>query len=954
MTRYLIIVICMLTAAIAKCQTVNLSPASFNQIETWSQSQQNFICNSDGYLRDTSRFTDFDVIYRTNEKLYPEAGTIDIKLNILCKNDLGEDFRNSTLNNFRIYIFANGSDPTSEDFRGISIGTGYSGNTDKISLAYHIGDREIIFAKTPIPTSKENNLALHRTAAGKWTIHKTNSQTYAEFSTEYQEPKLGFICADYTVVSFQHNTSGAGKFAIRLEEFKQQKYTIKRVSTIDSAKIINSHTIRIFQNARLDESTATNTQNYTLNGQNPQKASYQFYHTDLTFADELPAGKALVVKTQNLKDVYGVDVNDFSATLTQAAPGQIVINEIMVDLSPEPFGLPKAKYVELYNCASLDFRLEDYYFWIDDTEYYLPDTHLGSGEYLIICSNPELFAKYGATAEAIQENRLTVSGKRLSITNKLGGLVDSVTYSDKLYNDPLLKEGGHSMERIDPDNNCGGAQNWKVSQDISGGTPGRENSVHQVFIDETTPELQTLQILSPSKFQLTFSEPISEINISLNKRQPSYIQIDNQTATATFAHQLTKGENSISGSVSDKCQTSSDLSIKIDYTEFKATGAYAVSSYQVAATFSINLNELNVNNFSLDNGAIPILCEYTSAGKNTIILTFADDFESNRKYRLRIKDLTNAINDTIKDCELKFSYHSIDNQDVLINEVLFYPQPKAKRFVEIVNNSQEDIFVHGLRIRFYSADLQTIKEGIVDEFRILGPGDYLAITADSAALRDTYKDYKTGNILQCKKFPTLNTSKGYISLISSDGKLLDSMYYDNKMHLKLLSDTRGVSLERVSVNKGSLDQENWRSSSAEFGFATPGFRNSCQEDFSENDVSSEDSPTPGDTGNTRNDKEITIENQLFTPNDSDKEYTMIFDFDEAETMVSIMVFDDNGRKVRNLVSQNPTYPGCRISWNGLDNSGSRCRTGMYIVLIRAYSSTGWTKEYKKVAVIGRR
>ncbi|NOZ47374.1 MAG: lamin tail domain-containing protein, partial [Chlorobi bacterium] len=76
-------------------------------------------------------------------------------------------------------------------------------------------------------------------------------------------------------------------------------------------------------------------------------------------------------------------------------------------------------------------------------------------------------------------------------------------------------EGGWSLEKIDPLNNCSTSANWIASVDTTGGTPGRKNSVFASNIDNTKPQLTSVEIITISQLQLVFSE-IMDTSEALN------------------------------------------------------------------------------------------------------------------------------------------------------------------------------------------------------------------------------------------------------------------------------------------------------------------------------------------------------------------------------------------------------------------------------------------------------
>ncbi len=631
-----------------------------------------------------------------------------------------------------------------------------------------------------------------------------------------------------------------------------------------------------------------------------------------------------------------------SAVTRQAAFGEIIFNEIMVDINPAPYSLPAKKFIELYNASDQTFELEGYTLRIGDRDYTMPAASVEGGGYLILASDAAVFERYGRCVTAFQESKLTIAGKHIELLNSLGSVVDSLTYSKDYYNDRDRSEGGFSMERLDPYNNCTGILNWHSSSDLSGGTPGRQNSVYKIYVDETVPDLVGCELLTNSSLRLDFTEKIGSVDFSISGTKPSQCRIDGQSAVLTLTKPLQEGISTVNGRAVDVCGTQSDvLTADVNYVPLRVECVYAVSSYQVLVNFSTAASVYENENFILENGAMPSLSEPINDGGNGILLTFADDFAQDSRQRLTIDGVENNIHDRIENQNVTFRYHRVGEGDLIINEVLYYPNVGMKRYVELYNNSGSDIFLFGLVLSGYTAAGDLLRSCIVDGYTILPDGGFAIVTADTANVALNYN--AKGLLVEASRFPSLNTSKGYISLRSADGVLLDSMYYDNQMHSNLLTNKRGVALERISVGAPSLDADNWTSASEQFGFATPGFINSCAKESEDDNGVDVDLPNQA----------ITIENRLMHPGDSDKEFAMTFNFNRTtDPMLSVTIYDDHGREVRCIASEIMAYPGLSVVWDGRDRHGSYCKSGIYVVLIKAVDDTGWSFVKKEACVIG--
>lgn len=918
----------------SRAQRIDFMTPDFNKVDGWEQERSNFINGPDGYsaLQDTSHMHGTDLISKRITGFYPEVFETVWNFWVLCT------FDNNSVNNFQVFLIANGKNPDDENFKGIALGTGFKPKYSNVSLVYYdCGTTTVLYTDdTPLKKGAKTIFDVKRKTNGVWSVN--GNDIFAEDSFKFWE-------ADYLITSFSFSNVGASRFGFGFTDLYQSPDGDYHPSSVDSALILSSSAIRIFNNARLDASAAQNVGNYSLSGRHPQKIDYRFYYTDIYFEEgAISSGTALRLDVDNLTDIWGNAVEPFSQTFYQAGREDIVINEIMVDLNPAPFALPRNKYVELFNASARDLRLDGYTFCINGLEYEMPDIIFPGGGYLILCASDSAFVNYGPFANILQESKLTVSDKTLTVRNKVSALVDSVSYSDRLYNDPTRGGGGYSMERRDPRNSCAGAGNWHASTDLSGGTPGRINSQYQVYVDNTVPVLVGCKTLSPREFRMEFSEPVMEARVLLNGEEPDSWQLADNSITVSFAKPMRGGGNIIVAQATDICRTAGPGdTVSIEYRPFDVESIFAVSAYQLIITFSCGLSEVSTGNFQLSDGQIPILCEFTSDGRRHLMLTFADDFASEKKYRLSVRNLCNSIGEIIDGRDFGFRYHAPVGGDLLINEVMYYPNVGEKRYVEIYNNSGSDVFLYGITLRHHSAGLDVCKSAMSQSHSILPDGGYAVLAADTASVCSVY-GADSGKMAYCPGMPALNTGKGYVVLLSADGNILDSMYYEKSMHSAILQSVRGVALERVSPLEDSMEPGNWQSAQANSRFATPGRRNSVSESAGGQEIPDGESAGRGE--------EVYMENQLIRPGDMDRALRLVLDIPRQNVCVSASVYDEGGRPRRSLVTQEMVYPGCEILWDARDDHGSFCSMGMYIVLIKAWDPTGWTKNYKMVCVVG--
>ena len=95
----------------------------------------------------------------------------------------------------------------------------------------------------------------------------------------------------------------------------------------------------------------------------------------------------------------------------------------------------------------------------------------------------------------------------------------------------MKKDGGWSLEMIDTKNPCSGFDNWKASVDISGGTPGRKNSVNAINKDENAPKLLRAFAVNSNTVTLIFDKPID----SLKAATVNHYTFDNNISAVSAA-----------------------------------------------------------------------------------------------------------------------------------------------------------------------------------------------------------------------------------------------------------------------------------------------------------------------------------------------------------------------------------------------------------------------------------
>lgn len=210
--------------------------------------------------------------------------------------------------------------------------------------------------------------------------------------------------------------------------------------------------------------------------------------------DSLDSKKLIITASGNfvydvLYNLSIIALNDFSGNITSgivypfllhtAVPGEIVLNEIMPDPSPQ-IGLPNAEFVELRNNSIYPINLNQWTIKVGTISKTLPFYSINPGEFVLVTdvNDTVLFSSSIKKIGISSFPALTNGGSNIELYDSGGIQMDIINYNLSWYQDPIKDDGGYSIERINPFDLCMRVFNWRASNNINGGTPGAENSVY--------------------------------------------------------------------------------------------------------------------------------------------------------------------------------------------------------------------------------------------------------------------------------------------------------------------------------------------------------------------------------------------------------------------------------------------------------------------------------------------
>ncbi|PKP46597.1 MAG: hypothetical protein CVT95_06805 [Bacteroidetes bacterium HGW-Bacteroidetes-12] len=295
--------------------------------------------------------------------------------------------------------------------------------------------------------------------------------------------------------------------------------------TIDSVVVVNTTNLDVYFNEPVDLITSQTLTNYSINNGigNPNNATRDVIDSSLvhlTFATAFTNGQNYILSVTNVEDTVSNPINILTQPFTyfvaiNPLKGDVIINEIFADPTPQ-VGLPIEEFVELHNTTNNVYNLNGWKFINTTTIKNLPNFVLQPNSFVILCdvSDTALYSPFGDVIGIPSFTALTNGGDSLSILDNNNNILNVVSYSDTWYKDNIKKNGGWTLERINPFAVCDNSDNWTASMNPVGGTPGTQNSVFDTTPDTQAPSILSVENITATLLEVSFSETMDSLSIA--------------------------------------------------------------------------------------------------------------------------------------------------------------------------------------------------------------------------------------------------------------------------------------------------------------------------------------------------------------------------------------------------------------------------------------------------------
>ncbi|MFN6943358.1 MAG: lamin tail domain-containing protein [Cytophagaceae bacterium] len=425
-------------------------------------------------------------------------------------------FNPSTSNYARVYLMSD--DPDLKDALNgyyIRLG-GISGSLDAIDLFRQDGNRStMIINGKPGHAGKESNtlrIKVIRDFYGNWSLYSdtTGGHDFVHEGSAFDDT---FTKTDWFGINCYHTTTRRDRFFFDDFKIQDAPFMAQKISAIEKNSLSLSFNYPLSIETSGDEIILLNNTlapgSLSIDPENPSTLRIEFPEKFREGTNSL--------SISGFKDING-NIQAYPMQITFSyipsyTYGDVLITELLPKPAPS-VGLPEEEFIELYNNTADTINLNGFTFSDPSAIAILPDYKLAPQQYVILCRSsavPE-FSEFGPAIGLSRWPILNIGGDELWIRDAHGNPVFNLNYSSSWYQEENKDVGGWTLEMIDKTKHCYEKENWKASEDPSGGTPGKVNSVNGI-LEPGLPFVEKAEVISSSALNLTFNANLDSTGI---------------------------------------------------------------------------------------------------------------------------------------------------------------------------------------------------------------------------------------------------------------------------------------------------------------------------------------------------------------------------------------------------------------------------------------------------------
>jgi len=530
MSRISILILSFFLCLFSQAQiSENFSDGDFTSNPTWTVSAPTDFSVNAGQLKSANTTTNSAFYISTTNTLTSNC-TWEFWVNL--------QFATSGANYVDAYLISDNSNLLASTINGYFVRIGNT--SDDICLyKSNAGTQSILIdgVNSSVASSTNNliKIKVTRTSANVFSLERDITGTGSNYISEGSITDATFSSS--VAFGFAIKQSTASFFGKHIFDDINVGTIVLDVTppSIISNTVVSNTQLDVLFSEPLEINSAQTITNYNVNNGigNPNSAvrdASNFSLVHLSFTTPFTNALTNTLTVTGVQDVSLNAISSATTNFTYLAPvtigyKDIIINEIFADPSPV-INLTNAEFIEIYNRSNNTFnlnglKLADSYTATGAT---IGNYTLAPNSYVIICpvADTAQFTVLGYM------NKLGVSsfpslnnaGDNLYLKTNAGVVIDSVNYSDTWYKDAVKKNGGYTLELINPNLNfnCSQINNWIASNDADGGTPGFVNSVFSLAPDIIAPKINSVTVIDSLHLSVCFDDAIatSQLTITTN------------------------------------------------------------------------------------------------------------------------------------------------------------------------------------------------------------------------------------------------------------------------------------------------------------------------------------------------------------------------------------------------------------------------------------------------------
>jgi hypothetical protein len=577
--------------------------------------------------------------------------------------------------------------------------------------------------------------------------------------------------------------------------------------------------------------------------------------------------------------------------------------------------LPETEYIEIYNASDSVISLHNWHFVYDGKETALPDTILPVDGYAVLYrSGRDIAVEHTGIALPVSNfpANLANAGKTIGLRNSHGIEIDTVTYA--------ASKAARSWER-NMDNE------WYVSTDLKGGTPGAVNSEKETVAEN--PE----DCSNPG--DVIINEIMADPKGLTELPETEYVEIYNASDSVISLHNWHFVYDGKETALPDTTLPVNSYAVLYrsgrDITVEHTGIALPVSNFPAnLANTGKTIGLRNSHNIDIDTVTYAASKAARSWERSTDNEWYVStDLKGGTPGA--INSSQNGKPENPEDTASSSLFIVYENE-LVFNEILPEPFVGGSEYIELYNLSERILSLQTLAVALSKADgTLSARYPLTSIIDSIYPDQYIVLTDNRNGVLDFYDTPASAKVYELK-LPALNNTGATLVLFrTNDEYVVDRLAYTSKWHHTAIKNRKGVALERIHPHIETQSAANWTSANAMAGYGTPGYKNSQWNDH------------------PNNNPEIFINTPEYDP--AFNEYTVAYQTDEPGYCCRIEIYTTEGRKVAELSNNRLLGTDGEIRWNGSGTDGNRLQAGMYVFFAELYHPNGKKNSSKKIFLI---